>query len=276
MTQTTADKLGLARPLGQGRDDLRTPLYHQIYLLLRQKIEEGTLANGSLLPAEAELGQSMGVSRITVKRALDELARDGFVARARGRGTTVVYQTDQRRMRTWFEGQMEDLIALGLETDVRLVEFDYVPAPEDVASALRCGIGERVQKSVRVRSFEGDPFSYLTAYVPESIGAQYSRDDLVDRPLLSLLEESGVSVGSASQSISASLADPATAEQLDLSIGAALIAMTRIVYDTDENPVEYISALYRPDRYQYRMSLSRGNQGGAAVWSPSKAGYNLS
>jgi GntR family transcriptional regulator len=249
---------------------LRMPLYHQIFLILRQQITDGLHEYDALIPGEQELAETYDVSRITAKRALDELAAEGLVVRERGRGTRVRYRPKARAFQSSMDGLLENLIAMGLETKVKLISFGYVPANEEVAAALSCPIGQEVQRSVRMRSVEGKPFSFLTTYVPADIGRRYDASDLANKPLLSLLERSGVQVDAASQAISATLADPGVAGHLGISAGSALLKINRIVKDREGRPVEYITALYRPDQYQYRMVLSRVQGETHNTWTPSQ------
>ena len=246
---------------------LPTPLYHQVYLVLRNDILSGDYPFDSLLPGEQETSGTFGVSRITAKRALNELADDNFVVRQRGRGTRVVYRAPTPPVQASVEGLLENLMAMGLETTVELLAFDYVSASDQVSRKLRCDKGSSVQYAVRVRRLEGVLFSHLTTYVPEDIGRSYSRADLATQPLLVLLERSGIVVGRAEQVISATLADARVSAALDLELGAPLLSIRRIVYDRDERPVEFITALYRPDRYQYRMMLSRVGDETTRSWS---------
>lgn len=245
---------------------LPTPLYHQIYLILREQIGEGSFGSDATVPGEQELARLYSVSRITAKRALDELAAAGLVVRERGRGTRVRSAPPAPPVRAPIEGLLENLLAMGLKTKVVLLEFGYVAAPADAAAALGCAIGQTVQRSVRVRRIDGAPFSHLTTFVPEAIGRTYSRRDLASRPLLSLLEQSGVRVSRADQAISAKLADAQVARRLLVEVGSALLKITRIVRDERGHPVEYITGLYRPDRHQYAMSLSRVQDRGQALW----------
>ncbi len=255
-------------PLESAAGSLRSPLYHQIYLVLRQQIMDGVYGLDGRLPGEQDLIGRYGVSRITARRALDELAGEGLVLRERGRGTRVCARPPAEPMRTPVAGALENLIAMGLETEVRLLDLRYVPASADVAAALGCPPGETVQRAVRVRAIEGGPFSYLTTYVPEQIGRQYDREDLSTLPLLQLLERCGVVADSAQQTITATLADAEVAPHLDCAVGTALLKVSRVVRDPDGRPVEYINALYRPDRYQYRMVLSRVQGDPANRWAP--------
>ncbi|TQV76167.1 GntR family transcriptional regulator [Denitrobaculum tricleocarpae] len=240
-----------------GSQGLKTPLYHQIYLILKGQITDGVYSTDARLPSEQDLTERFGVSRITAKRAMDELAAEGLVVRERARGTRVIYQPPSAPIASSVEGLLENLIAMGLETTVKLLEFAYLPAPNSVAEALEIERGAEVQRAVRVRTLDSAPFSHLTTYVPSALGRQFSAEELSSLPLLSLLERCGVKVDSASQTISATLADHVVAKCLGTDPGAALMKISRVVRDQNGMPVEFITALYRPDRYQYRMSLSR-------------------
>lgn len=249
-----------------------TPLYHQIFLILRGQIVEGRLKPGAQVPGEEELARQFNVSRITARRALAELAAEGLVIRGRGRGTHVAARDHEPPpVHGGVEGLIENLMAMGLKTQVELLDFSYEPAAPDVAAALRIAPAEEVQRSVRVRSLADGPFSYLTTYVPADIGRKFGRKELSREPLLGLLEKSGVVIGSAEQTLSATLADTRVAPALKTAIGAPLLRISRIVQDRSGRPVEYIVGLYRPDRYQFRMSLDRVRGGDRNTWSASVA-----
>lgn len=246
---------------------LPMPLYHQIFLILRSQIAEGKLPPGALVPGEEELTRQFNVSRITARRALAELAAEGLVTRGRGRGTHVAARNEPPPIRAGVEGLLENLLAMGLKTQVNLVEFGYEAAPPDVAVALQIKAGEEVQRAIRVRSLDIGPFSYLTTYVPADIGRKFSRKELAHQPLLALLEQSGVTIGGAEQTISSTLADARVAPLLKTAVGAPLLRISRVVQDSAGRPVEYIIGLYRPDRYQFRMSLDRVRGEEQNTWS---------
>jgi GntR family transcriptional regulator len=249
-----------------------TPLYHQIFLILRGQIVEGRLKPGAQVPGEEELARQFNVSRITARRALAELAAEGLVTRGRGRGTHVAARDHEPPpVHGGVEGLIENLMAMGLKTQVELLDFSYEAAAPDVAAALRIAPGEEVQRSVRVRSLADGPFSYLTTYVPADIGRKFGRKELGREPLLGLLEKSGVVIDSADQTLSATLADTRVAPALKTVIGAPLLRISRIVQDRSGRPVEYIVGLYRPDRYQFRMSLDRVRGEDRNTWSASVA-----
>lgn len=246
---------------------LPTPLYHQIYLILRGQILDGTLSEGAWLPGEEELARQFNVSRITARRALAELAAERLVTRGRGRGTRVSGACPPVSVHGGLEGLIENLLNMGLKTRVALVEFSYEPALPHVAAALRLKPGDEVQRAIRVRSIAEGPFSYLTTFVPAAVGRKFGRRELAREPLLALLERAGIVIGGAEQTISATLADTRVAPFLETAVGAPLVRISRVVHDTAGIPVEFIVALYRPDRYQFRMNLDRVRGGSREIWS---------
>ncbi|MBI3452545.1 MAG: GntR family transcriptional regulator [Rhodospirillales bacterium] len=247
---------------------LPTPLYHQIYVLLREQILGGVYAGDAFMPTEHELMRRFGVSRITAKRALDELAGEGLVVRRRGRGTSVTRGVAAPPVNANISGLLENLLMMGLKTKVHIIDFGYVAAPDDVARALDLPRTSEVQRAVRVRALDGEAISFTTSYVPADLGRTYGRRDLALKPLLALLEQAGVLIGSADQAIGAVLADSVVAPRLNVRVGSPLLSMTRTVFDQNGRPVEYIVILYRPDRYQYRMKLARVQGPAAKLWSP--------
>jgi GntR family transcriptional regulator len=254
-------------------DSLPLPKYHQIYLVLREQLHEGRFAEG--VPGELALMRQFGVARVTVRRALQELAGEGLIARERGRGTRALAQPaperpDERGSRpkktTRLTGLLENLVSTSLNTTVRVLEVDTVGASGEVAQALRLAPGDAVQKAVRVRSTREGPLSHITTWVPGELARHFGKRELAKKPILVLLEESGVRVGGAQQTISARLADAQVAPHLGIAVGSALLAVRRLIHDENGRPVQWLHGLYRPDRYEYQMQLSRVGDIDAKVW----------
>ena len=240
----------------------------RLYLLLRDRIVTGEDRPQGRLMSEPALATLHGVSRVTVRRALDQLEREGLIERRPGSGTFVTGRSTAMPVVADLSNVLTHLIEMGRRTDVRLLSFNFVAPTPAIAEALHLAPDERVQRSVRVRLIDGQPFSHLTTYVPERIGVSYSETDLASTPLLELLERSGLIAERASQSIGAALAGPDVASALDVEIGAALLSMTRVVFDPSGNGIEYLQALYRPDRYSFNMDLLRTGTADARRWAP--------
>ncbi|MEO3388599.1 GntR family transcriptional regulator [Mesorhizobium sp. CAU 1741] len=244
---------------------------HRLYLLLREQILSGAVEVDARLPSEPSLAQEHGVSRVTVRRALDRLAGDGMIERRPGSGTFVAGGKARMPVIADFSNALSHLVEMGRKTGVRLISFGYVPATSALARELHLDPGEQLQRSVRVRLIDGQPFSYLVTHVPERIGVSYSEADLASTPLLELLERSGLVAERAMQTIGATLAGPDVATSLDLDVGAAVISMTRVVFDPSGRGIEHLQALYRPDRYSFHMELDRTGVDGARRWTPADA-----
>jgi GntR family transcriptional regulator len=247
------------------RDWLGEAKAKQVYLVLRDRILSGAIAFGAKLPTENELASVHGVSRVTVRRALGELSRERLIERRRSAGTRVVYRPVLAPTTADISGMLASLADMGRRTTVKLLSFDNVAAEGAAAHALGVSSDQMLQRSVRVRSVDGEPFSYLTTFVPESVSLTFTRQELASRPLLDLLERAGVKVERARQRISAALAAPDVAAALKVRTGTPLIELIRVVYDQTGRGVEHLHALYRPDRYAFEIDLVRS---GRRQWSP--------
>ncbi len=253
---------------------LPLPKYHQIYLVLREQLHEGAFVDG--LPGEFALMEQFSVARITVRRALQQLAAEGLITREPGRGTRPSGPTPQNAtmaagaaegtQQAHLTGLLENLVTMGLRTSVKVLEVQTVTASNAVAGALQIAVGDAVQKAVRIRTTREGPLSHITTYVPADVARKFGRRELARKPILLLLEESGVHVGRAHQTISAKLADAVVAKHLDVAVGSALLAVRRLIYDDQERPIQWLHGLYRPDRYEYQMQLSRVGSIDAKVW----------
>ncbi|NNK78971.1 MAG: GntR family transcriptional regulator [Litoreibacter sp.] len=241
----------------------------RVYLSLRDQISDGRLSAGETLPGEQRLAESFGVSRVTVRRALDALSDAGLIEKRAGSGTTVRARAlTGKRAAMDFNTLMPQLVEMGHSTTARLLSFSYSQAPDFVAQAMGLDRAEKVQIATRVRIADETPFSHLTTYVPAEIAQNYSEDDLATTPLFKLLERSGVKIKEAHQSVSATLAGPDVADALDVAVGSALLSLKRVVRDFEGNGVEYLSGLYRPDMFRLEMPLSRVGSGSARHWEP--------
>ncbi len=197
------------------------------------------------------------MSRITVRRALDELAARGLVRRVQGRRTLVCARPTFSPVVADVNGLLERNVLIGLETVSTLSEFGYVPAPAEIARALGIARGERVQMAVRIRHRDGAPFAHVTSWIPAKIGRRFDAAELERTPVLDLLEQHGVALDNIEQTISAAPASRAVARALGVEPGAALLKVERIVYAAKGIAVEKSQAFYPATRHQYRITLRR-------------------
>ena len=238
-------------------------------MALRDEIANERFAAGTRLPSEHRLADRFGVSRITVRRALDGLAAAGLIEKRNGAGSIVLGQTSaEPHIAANFATLMPQLVEFDRRTTAKLLSFVYTKPPKPVAKALGLQDKERVQSAVRIRYCDGKPFSHLTTHVPEAIAQSYDETDLTQYPLFRLLERSGVRVESAHQSVTAALAAPDVADALQVEVGSPLLSLTRVVKAADGRGVEHLSALYQPDLFRLEMTLTRVGAGEARQWQP--------
>jgi GntR family transcriptional regulator len=239
--------------------------YHQIYLVLRQQLDEGLHARG--VPPEVELARQFGVGRVTVRRALEQLVNEGLIVRAAGRGTRPTSRAEQAERGTAADhgghpasrlsGLLSNIVQVSRGTSIKVVEWRVIHASQALAQALQIAEGARVRKIARTRSTGAGPVSFITSYLPVERAAGFTRADVARKPILELLEKSGVEWGRARQTLSASQADAMVATELGVTLGAALLSVRRLVFDSAGRPVQLLHGLYRPDRYEYQMELTQ-------------------
>jgi GntR family transcriptional regulator len=246
-------------------EEAQIPLYQQIYDLMRAEIVSGRLGQYARLPAEQDLSQQLGVSRITVKRALNELAAAGLVRRQRGLGTVVTYDASAPVISGSFQTMIEGLTRMGVDTRVQLLDCVLTEATPAVREALALPPGACVQRIVRLRHLGDAPLSYLVSHIPEDIAESYDEAELASGSLITLLEKAGHSLVEAEQTIAAAPAEAAVAVNLGIAQGAPLLRVHRIMRNAEGRPVQDITAHYRADRFEYRMRLSR-DDGVENVW----------
>ncbi len=251
------------------------PLYHQLYALLKSKIESGELAQGSLLPSEIELAERFSVSRITTKRALNELGRDGLVERRAGRGTHVRLRPPANPvLRAPLTGNLESLNVMGRETTVEVLSFERVPAPKSISDALKIKPHTLVDRAVRVRRHQGLPFAYYLSHTivlkdsatvkdasrtdsaAKSGPQAMNRKNLKTQTRLEIFRAMGIKLAEVDQVLNAVAASADVAHALNLSVGAPVLSLTRTYIDSEGRIVDHLVGLYRPDRFEYHMHLS--------------------
>lgn len=243
------------------------PIYHQLYVILRQQIKDGAFDAQAPLPPEMTLCKTFNVSRVTVRRALQMLEREHLIVRRHGVGTFAAPDAANGVQPVRIAGLIENLITLGLETTADLLSFDpRTPLPASVAAALNAKPGELGLRIERIRRYKALPLSLTNVYLPGRIAPLVTREAIDDRPIVRILEAQGIRALRAEQTISAVAADDDAARKLSVSIGAPLIRLRRTVFDQDGAPFEYQQGLYNPDQYEYHMLLTRDNSSNRPQW----------
>jgi GntR family transcriptional regulator len=226
------------------RDWLGEAKVKQVYLILRDRILTGAIASGAKLRTANELAEVHGVSRVTIRRALGELACERLIERRRSASTRVIYRGVLAPTIADISGMLASLADVGRHTAVTLTSFAHVPTEAAVAQALGVPSDQMLQRS-ELRSMDTGPLSHLTTYVPESISLTFTQQELASRPL-SEVERARVKVEHARQRISASLAALDVAGAPSVRTGTPPIELTRAVlpsiWSRDRAPASAVPA----------------------------------
>ncbi|MFD4611668.1 GntR family transcriptional regulator [Streptomyces sp. NPDC058440] len=228
------------------------PLYFQLSQQLEAAIEHGRLTPGSLLGNEIELAARLGLSRPTVRQAIQSLVDKGLLVRRRGVGTQVVHSRVKRPLE--LSSLYDDLEAAGQRPSTKVLVNTLVPASAEVAAALAVAEGEEVHRIERLRLSHGEPMAYLTNYLPSGL-LDLDTGQLEATGLYRLMRAAGITLHSARQCIGARAAAPAEAERLAEAEGAPLLTMQRTTFDDTGRAVEYGTHTYRPSRYSFEFQL---------------------
>jgi DNA-binding GntR family transcriptional regulator len=228
------------------------PLYFQLAQQLEAAIERGALTPGSLLGNEIELAARLGLSRPTVRQAIQSLVEKGLLVRRRGVGTQVVHSKVKRPLE--LSSLYDDLAAAGQRPATKVLVNTVVAASTEVAAALGVPEGSEVHRVERLRLTHGEPMAYLVNHLPLGL-LDLDTGQLESTGLYRLMRSAGITLHSARQSIGARAATPAEAERLAEDLDAPLLTMQRTTFDDTGRAVEFGSHTYRPSRYSFEFQL---------------------
>lgn len=232
------------------------PLHIQVRNIIRQEALRGELADPEgKMPTETELMERFGVSRVTIRNALQTLVEEGMLIRERGRGTFL----KTNRVENWvgqLMGFTETIEAMGFKPGAKILE-----------KGLTSQLSSRVKESLhtneawqlkRLRYANDKPIAIEHAFFPVEIGLKLERENLISIAMYRFFEEKlGLSLKKANQMISAVNADEDEANQLNVLENKALLYIERTSYSSENKPVEFLKAVYRPDFFQYIIQLTR-------------------
>lgn len=228
------------------------PLYFQLAQQLEAAIERGALSPGTLLGNEIELAGRLGLSRPTVRQAIQSLVDKGLLVRRRGVGTQVVHSQVRRPLE--LSSLYDDLEAAGQRPATAVLTNTVEPASAQVAAALGVAEGSEVRFVERLRYAHGEPMARLRNHLPAGL-LDCDTAELESTGLYRLMRAAGITLHSARQSVGARAADAGEAELLGEEAGAPLLTMERTTFDDTGRAVEFGSHVYRASRYAFEFQL---------------------
>ncbi|MBB4934035.1 DNA-binding GntR family transcriptional regulator [Lipingzhangella halophila] len=229
------------------------PLYFQVAQELERRIQGGAMPAGTRLENEVVLAGRLGLSRPTMRRAIEYLVDRGLLVRKRGVGTQVVQPRVRRPVE--LSSLYDDLVQAGQRPRTEVLRLAVERPPHTVAAALEVSPDTEVYVLERLRYAGDDPLALLHNYLPLDL-VRLSEDALTGDGLYNLMRAAGITMKIASQSISARGATAAEARMLGENRGAPLLTMDRTAYDDVGRVVEIGSHVYRASRYAFELTLT--------------------
>lgn len=234
-----------------------SPLYAQIETALAADIAASVLRPGSKLPPEDSLIARFGVSRTTVRKAIENLVARGLIEIRRGKGTFVTEPRITQEL-TELSGFVEDMMALGRHPTARLLDKRPVSASKTVAQHLGVLPGVQVYCIERVRLADGVAISFDETYLPLEIGEKIASNDLEAEPIFTLLEDKyNLPLVEAQYALEAVTANEKVARILGVAVGSPIFLIERTSYCDGHHPVDYEKLYYRGDLIKFVTRLSR-------------------
>jgi GntR family transcriptional regulator len=233
------------------------PYYLQLADILRQEIaERQSPAEVYQLSSENELATAQGLTRATVRRALDVLERDGWIYREKGVGSFAAVRRVEHEL-TQLVSTTEDMRERGWALTTRLVSVEQVPTPKKVAHALDLAERTPCYKLCRLRLVDSEPISIQTPYLPAALCPGLEENDLTRSLYLLLETRYGLRLWTGHETLRARCALPHEEELLEVPKCTPVMYMERVTYAATGQAVEYLEAVWRGDRYDFKVSLSR-------------------
>jgi GntR family transcriptional regulator len=233
------------------------PLHAQVEQAVLNSMADGTLPAGARLPAEDQLIERFGVSRTTIRTAIQSLLARGLVEIRRGKGTFVTQPTITQEL-TELTGFVEDMRAIGREPSAKVLDRRLVAASETVARQLSLQRGAAVARIQRVRLADGSPLSFDETYLPLELGQKIMAEDLENQPIFSLLEQKyATPLLEAEYRLAAVASHGTVARALGIDAGSPIFLIERTTFSSNHRPVDYERLYYRGDHIRFVTRLTR-------------------
>lgn len=234
-----------------------TPIYEQIYQNLRDKIQNEEIGSGESFPSERELAEKFGVSRMTVRQALNTLKNEGLIYHERGIGAFVSKRKLDIHTRN-LVGFTEEMIERGLRPSSKLLQAKIEKADEETAANLGIEINDKVFHLQRLRLADDSPMAFEDAFLPALRYPNLEKIDLEKVSLYEVLEQKyGTRMSHAEEFLEAMVVTKKIGEALSIKKGAPVLMVHRVVFSDANLAVESVKTFYRADRYRATFHLTK-------------------
>ncbi|AOT73212.1 hypothetical protein Gferi_19130 [Geosporobacter ferrireducens] len=230
------------------------PLYYQIKEFIKEKIENDEYSSGDTIPTEIELQKMFGVSRITVRQAINDLVNEGYVCKMRGKGTVVASSKIEEPLNR-IMSYTEEMKLRGFNPVTKLVKVSIVKANKFIANHLELSSKDEVYKIERLRCADDSPMVFFTTYLSKELSLPLDESEYMGSLYELLKKNNNIEVVGAKEYFEAAAADEQVSSLLEVGLYAPVLKRTRISYDMNGKVIEYSICYYRADKYKYSVEI---------------------
>ena len=236
------------------------PLYYQLKTLLEEYITQEHQNYDEPIPTEMEISKAFGISRPTVRQAINELVVEGRLYRRKSKGTFVMRPKIHQHFLETIQSFNEEMEAKGLEPKTEVIKLTVEVCTEEVGKLLFLETEDQIIRLERLRYANDDPLVHVVSFLPYHLCQGMIQEDFTKASMYHVLEEKlGLHIDYATRRLEAVLADKHTAKALDIPEGSAIQYIQTVAYLTDGTPIEYSKASYRGDRSHFTFKLKHQN-----------------
>jgi len=232
------------------------PMYHQLKELVSEKIESGEWAPGHRLPTEAELSREFGVSRITVRHAMQLLQNQGMLERKQGRGTFVAQPKVAHNLMAMYKDGLS-VAQMGRHPQMELVSLELKQPAASVAARLNLPVSDQVYDMKRLLLGDGEPLMLIHSWLPADRFPGFPEHDMGARTMGAVLREYGITEAFQHKEVEVTILDEEEAELLQTFSGAPALLLTYVNYLPNGDPIEYRRTHVRGDRCKYYIDVDK-------------------
>jgi len=234
--------------------DNRLPLYHQLYDIIVEKIEDGTYKENDKLPSEREFCDKYDISRATVRRTMVELEKNDYIYKKQGKGVFVSSKAFKQDLLSFYSFS-EEMKKINKVPGSKVIDFKKIDVSSKIADKLKINKNQKVYKFKRLRLADDEPMMIETTYLPAARFLGLNSKKLDQRSMYDIFREDyNVEFNKADEIFQAISLNKKDAKYLNSKEGSPSILLERFTYE-NENIIEYTASVTRGDRFKFHVSL---------------------